>query len=180
MPFRVAGGETSAVRVNPDLQEMQRLIRGGIELAVSDTLAGAHQLDLAGLELAAVAHAVLVGESSFEDIAEDLHVAMGMGPKAVPGIDAIVVDHPERTEPRVRGVVVIGKGKGVMRFKPAMIGIAALVGSSEGQLSCGRFHGATLAAAGSPGQCQVIGLRLPLGYGARHGTPAITVFRGGG
>jgi len=72
---------------------MERGGGSGIELAVRDASARAHQLNLARLELPPVAHAVLVLQRACEHVAEDLHVAMRVRPEALPRRHAVVVNH---------------------------------------------------------------------------------------
>ena len=69
-------------RFNPDLQQMHWLVFRRVELAVLHARAGSHALQLAGMNDRAVAHAVLVFQRSFQNVGDDLHVAM-----AVPVID---------------------------------------------------------------------------------------------
>ena len=76
MPFGVRRHETSSFGTNPDLQQMQWLTAGRIELRVRNTGAGTHQLNLTRLEFPTVAHAVLVGNRAGDDVTEDFHLAM--------------------------------------------------------------------------------------------------------
>src|ERR1051326_9387563 len=76
MPFCVTRSQPPLTRLNPDLQEVQRLRVAWIELAMGHPSTGAHQLNLPWLKDAAIAHAVLVLQGTFEHVAEDLHVAM--------------------------------------------------------------------------------------------------------
>src|SRR5206468_9919370 len=91
-PLGVTRREPAGAWLNPDLQKMQRLALRGIELTVRHALACAHELNLARLEHAAVAHAVLVFQRAFEHVAENLHVAMRMRAEALARRDAVVVD----------------------------------------------------------------------------------------
>src|ERR1039458_3490846 len=63
-------------RLNPDLQKMHRLFFRGIEFTVHDAGARGHRLNGVRTDDMALAHAVLVGQTALENIAEDLHVAM--------------------------------------------------------------------------------------------------------
>ena len=87
----------------------------------------AHELNLARLEHAAVAHAVLVLQRAFEHVAEDLHVAMRMRAETLTGRNAVVIDDTQRPEAHLRRVVIIGKGKAVVRVQPAVVGMSAFV-----------------------------------------------------
>jgi len=79
-----------------------------------------------------VAHAVLVLEGTFEHVADDLHVAMPVGAEALTGRDAVLVDHPERTEPHVGRVVVIGEGEAVAGVEPPVAGVASVLALPDG------------------------------------------------
>ena len=95
VPFGIAGRQPALTRLNPDLREVKRLPGGRIELAVGDTRPGARELYLAGLELFAIAHAVLARKSAFEHVAEDLHVPVRVRPKAHASGHPVVVDDPQ-------------------------------------------------------------------------------------
>jgi hypothetical protein len=60
----VAGGDAGRVGQHPHLQEVHRLVRAGVELAVANAGAGAHPLREAGVQHAVVAFAVAVFEPS--------------------------------------------------------------------------------------------------------------------
>lgn len=141
MPLGVAGDEVAFARLDPDLQHVGGDVWRGIELAMEDTFAGAHELDLAGLEDAAIAEAVFVLESAFDDVGEDFHVAVRVGGEAAAGGDVVFVDDAQAAEAHVGGVVVIGEGEGMMGLEPAMVGVAAFGGAADGEgMGCG-FHG---------------------------------------
>ena len=108
----------------------------GVELAVGDAAAGAHELDLAGAEFAAVAHAVLVGDGTGDDAGEDFHVAVRVGGEACAGGDAVFVDDAERAEAHVGGVVVVAEAEGMEGAEPAVVGVAAVRGFAKDE-----FHG---------------------------------------
>ena len=141
MPLGVAGDEVAFAGLDPDLQHVSGDVWGGIELAMEDAFAGAHELDLAGLEDAAIAEAVFVLEGAFDNVGEDFHVAVRVSGEAAAGSDVVFVDDAQATEAHVGGVVVIGEGEGVMGFEPAMVGVAAFGGAADGEgIGCG-FHG---------------------------------------
>ena len=116
MPLGVARNETAFAWLNPDLQKVQRRGWAGIEFTVRDTATGAHELNLARLKHAAIAHAVLVLQHAFQHIAENFHVAMRMRAKALTGVNTIIVDDSQRPEADLGRVVIIGKRKGVIYF----------------------------------------------------------------
>src|SRR5437762_14013761 len=114
MPFGVARSEAAFAGLNPDLQKVERFGAAGIELTVRDAASRAHELNLAGLEHAAVAHTVLVLQRAFQHVTEDFHVAVRMRAKALSGRDAIVVNDAQRAEADMRRVVVVGKRESVV------------------------------------------------------------------
>ncbi len=149
MPLGVGRGETAFAGENPDLEEVEEFGRRWVELAVGDAAAGAHELDLAWAEFAAVAHAVLVGDGSGNDPCEDFHVAVRVSGEAGAGGDAVFVDDAERAEAHVGGVVVVAEAEGVEGAEPAVVGVAAVRGFAKGE-----FHGAgRMGAVGELCQC---------------------------
>jgi hypothetical protein len=48
------------------------------------------------------------------------------------GRDAVVIDDAQRTETHVRRVMILGKGKAEPAVEPAVIGMAAFFGFSDG------------------------------------------------
>lgn len=78
------------------------------------------------------AHAVLVLERALEYLAEDLHVSVRMRAETHARGDDIIVDHAERAEAHVIGIVVFGERKGVAGDQPPVIGEAAVGGAADG------------------------------------------------
>jgi len=115
------------VRQDPDLQEMNRLVLGVIELAVTDAGPGTHALYLAGKDHRAGAQAVLVLERAFEDIGDDFHVAVRMRRETFARRHTILVDDAQRGKAHVPRVVIIGEGKRMPGVEPAVIGVAAVL-----------------------------------------------------
>jgi len=76
--------------------------------------AGAHQLDLARRESAAVAHAVLVFKRAIDDIAEDLHVLVRMIWKSAARRDTVFIDHAKAAETHMLRIVVVRKTEAVV------------------------------------------------------------------
>ena len=79
----------------------------------------------------AVAHAVPVRELAVEHVGEDLHVAVGVRAEALPGGDAVLVDHAQRAEAHVARVVVVREGEGVAAVEPAEFGVSAIGCTSD-------------------------------------------------
>jgi hypothetical protein len=140
-PLRIAGLQAALVRQDPDLEQVGLLGRGRIELRVRHAGTGAHHLDLAGRDDRRVAHAVLVRELAFQQIGEDLHVAVRVHREAHAGRHDVVIDHAQRAEAHVRGVVVIGEREGEAAVQPAVVHMAPLAGAADGEVGVGvRFH----------------------------------------
>ncbi len=121
-----------------------------------DAPARAHELNLAGLELPPVAHAVLVLQRAFQHVAEDLHVAVRMRAEALPRRDPVVVDDAQGAEAHVRRIVVVREGEGVMRVEPAVVGVAAFIGPSDVQFGRCRFHANNMAASPGPANAKLL------------------------
>ena len=138
-PLGVTRLEAAAIRKDPDLQEVERLGGRGIDFAMPDAGAGAHDLDLAGSDLRLVAEAVAVLDRALEYVTEDFHVTMRVHREANPGRDDVLIDHAQRTEAHVGGVVVIGEAEGMPGAQPAVVGMAAFAGAADGQVHPGRM-----------------------------------------
>ncbi len=68
----------------------------------------------------------LVLQLPFEHVSQDLDVTMYMAVEALAGLDAVLVDHAQRTVLLVHRIVVIGEREGVVRLEPAVIGITPI------------------------------------------------------
>ena len=134
LPFGVAWTEVRSVRLDPDLDEMESVGLRGIILAVLHPAAGAHDLDLTGLELGMVAEAITVLDGPFQDVREDFHVAMPVGREAHRRVDEVLVDHPQGAETHVGGVMIIGETEAVPGHQPAVIGEPAFLGAAHCEL----------------------------------------------
>lgn len=126
MPLGVTRREILLVGEEPHLQQVRRLGLGGIEFTVRHSGAGTHELDLSGLEHATIAHAVLVFERAFDNVAEDLHVAMRMHGESATGRNVVVIDHPQCLEMHVLRIVIFCEAECEPAVEPAVIGMATL------------------------------------------------------
>lgn len=72
-----------------------------------------------------------MGEGSFEDVAEDFHVPVGMCWKAHARSDYIVIDDAKASEAHVGGVEIIGETEGVEGPQPAVVGVTSVVGFTD-------------------------------------------------
>ena len=112
---------------------MRDRVLGVIELAVLNAAAGAHALHSARRDRGTVADAVLVPDRATHHVADDFHVAVAVGAKTGAGLDAVFIDDAQITKAHVRRVVVTGKGKGVKRLQPAVVGVAAFGRGAQSQ-----------------------------------------------
>jgi hypothetical protein len=127
------------VRYDPDLQEVHRPGRRMIVFTVGHATAGAHQLHVAGADHRTGAQGVLVFQGTFEHIGENLHVPVRVLAEAFTGCHAVIVDHQQVGKTLLPRVAVVGKGKGMERLQPTVIGRAAIRGFAKGQhdeISC--------------------------------------------
>ncbi len=132
MLLLVAGYQAALCGLDPDLEEMDEVLVGCVELAVAHARARAHALHVAGVDHRPVAHGVLVREAAFEHVADDLHVAMAVGAEALASYcHAVFVDDAKRTEAHVLWVVIVGERKGVERLEPAMVGEASFCAAAD-------------------------------------------------
>ena len=129
----VTGWQLLRGRLDPDLQEVRLAFAVGVLFAVQHAGAGRHALDLARQDGRGVAHAVGVRQRTFQHIAHDFHVAVAVATEAGAGINAVFVDHPQIAPAHPARVVVFGKGKQVPAVKPAVAGMAAFMGTSNGK-----------------------------------------------
>ena len=106
----------------------------GIVFAVLHPAAGAHDLNLARLELGVVTEAVAMLDGPFEDIREDLHVTMPVRRETHRRVDEVLIDDPEGPETHVGGVMVIGETEAVPGHQPAMIGEPPFLGAAHCEL----------------------------------------------
>jgi len=122
---------------DPDLQEVGRVLRGMIELAVHHATARAHALHVARPDDATargvacstrlpIAHAVLVRQLARDHVAHDLHVTVAVRAEAGAGRDAVFVDDAQVAEAHLLRVVVVGERETVKALQPAVVGIAAV------------------------------------------------------
>src|SRR5262245_56783687 len=122
----IARRDSNEIWLDPDLEEVhERLVRRVVR-AMEHASPGAHPLHIARPDDRAGSHRVLVLEGAFEHVADNLHVAMAMGAETPARLYAVFVDHPERAEPHVLRIVVIGEREAVIGPQPAVIGVATL------------------------------------------------------
>src|SRR5208282_6408591 len=168
-PLLVTRRDCARGRRDPDLQKMNRVGFRMIEFAVRDSRPGAHSLRFARTYDRAGANAVLVFERAFENVGDDLHVAMPMGRETRAGADAILVDYAQRAKSHLAGIVVVAKRESVAAVEPVDLCASAVGGPARsyhrgrdlrprrppGSSSCGsacaRFHPRSSSAAARRG-----------------------------
>ena len=85
-----------------------------VELAVHDSGAGADALQIVGVQRLDISHAVLVRQGAAQHVGENLHVLVPVRAESFARADAVFVDHAQRSETHVLGVVISREGKGVV------------------------------------------------------------------
>jgi len=126
----VAGGQTGALRQDPDLEKMDVFLAGSVVLAVGHPGTGGHPLHIARLDHRAVAHAIAVLQAAGKHVRDDLHVAVRVGTEAPAGLHPVLVDDPQLPEPHEPGVVVARERERVVRVEPPVVRMTSLAGAS--------------------------------------------------
>jgi hypothetical protein len=67
-----------------------------------------------------------MSQRAFQNVRENLHIAMAVRSKSRARSDAIFVNHAQAPEAHELRVIIIGKRKRVVRVEPAMIGVTPL------------------------------------------------------
>src|SRR5258708_17599374 len=67
-----------------------------------------------------------MAEGAFQDVGNDLHVAMSVSAEAAARLHAVFVDDPQRAEAYEAIVVVVGEGEGVAGVEPAVVELPAV------------------------------------------------------
>src|SRR5437016_5698182 len=80
--------------------------------------------------------AVRVLQRSFKDVGDDLHVAVAMHAESLAGLHSIVVDDPQRAKAHLVRVVVIAEREGMVCVEPAVIELASVGSSPDGDHAC--------------------------------------------
>src|SRR6185295_5687909 len=89
--------------------------------------AGGHSLHVSRSNHRTVAHAVFVFECAFEDVGDDLHVAMSMRRKTTTSRDKIFIDHTQAAKAHVPRIVILIESERVIRIQPPMIEMTTLL-----------------------------------------------------
>ena len=112
------------VRLDPNLDEVHRLLFVSVVLRVPHSSARCGELHLAALEHLLVIHAVLVQQRAFHNVREDFSVGVSVRREPIAAADAILVDHAQAVEGFELRVIVAREGERVIRIQPANKGAA--------------------------------------------------------
>src|SRR5438128_312742 len=96
-----------------------------VEFAVANAGAGRHHLHVAGPNHRAGADAVLVLERAFENVRDDLHVAMPVCAEPLPRAHPVLVDDAQRPEAHLFWIVIVTERERVPAVEPPEVGGAA-------------------------------------------------------
>src|SRR5690606_4252347 len=89
--------------------------------------AGAHALDFAGTDRRSGAQRILMCQFTFQDVGNDLHIAVRVHVKSRTGNHDVIVDHPQRTKPHSFGIHKMAEGKSMLTVEPSGSGFTANV-----------------------------------------------------
>ena len=131
-----ARGISLMPRLDPELQQVHVAALGVVELRVIDAFAGGHDLNLAGMDDAGVADAVLVGEFAGEDVCDDFHVAVRVHVEPAAALDDVVVEDAQLGEVHVRRIVVVREREMPVGFEPAVVGEVTVGGFNDVDHGC--------------------------------------------
>jgi hypothetical protein len=88
---------------------------------MTDSGAGAHDLDIAGNGPTDVAGAIFMRDRALLDIGDDFHVRVSVAAEAGTGRDLVVIPDHEGPKGAIRGIAVGGNDEMVARLEPAAI-----------------------------------------------------------
>jgi hypothetical protein len=106
----------------PDLEDLEGVF-AAIVLGMTDSGAGAHDLDIAGNGPADVAGAIFMRDRPLPDVCNDFHVRVSVAAEAGAGRDLVVIPDHKGPEGAVRGIAVTRNDEMVARLQPAVIAV---------------------------------------------------------
>ena len=95
-----------------------------------------HVLNLAILDDAPAPGGVFVFQRPFQNIGKDFHVLVGMRRKPGARVDPIFIDDAQGAKSHMIWVVIVAKGKCVVRIEPTMIGVPTIDAFSDCNHRC--------------------------------------------
>ena len=69
---------------------------------------------------------------AFEHVGDNFHIVVRMHAKAAAGRHAVVVNHAQAAEMHMLRIVVVRERKGEVRIEPAVVGVSAFLGGTDG------------------------------------------------
>jgi hypothetical protein len=81
-----------------------------------------------------------MGECALEYVGNDLHVTVPVRAKAHTGLHDVFIDHAQAGKTHVLRIVIIGKRKAMPALKPAVMGVSAFAGFSDGDHEFRRLY----------------------------------------
>src|ERR1700754_1383762 len=121
----VPGFDAGLFGEDPDLEDVDGIVVGGIVFGVADAAAGAHDLDVIGIDEAFGAGAVFMCQCSLEGDGDDLHIFMGMVVESAAADDCVVIQYPQCPEMYFFPVMPIPEAKGMVAVEPVEIKMAS-------------------------------------------------------
>ena len=128
MSFLVSGPETLSLRLDLNLQEVNRVRIGMIELAVMHSGSCAHSLDISRSDNRTVSPVVFVLQGAFYNVGDDLHVLVWMCSESPAGFHPVLVNYPKRTESHVRGIMILTERERMAAVKLSDLRHVSLIG----------------------------------------------------
>src|SRR5579862_7350735 len=123
--------ECGSLGLNPDLQQMHFFRRRRIKFAMANAAACSHALSIARENDRTGSEAVFVLKLAFENIGDDLHVAMRMSGKSGVRRDVVFVDDAQRAKSHPLGIPVIGKAESMFGVEPTVVSSTTFGGGTN-------------------------------------------------
>jgi hypothetical protein len=121
----VAWRRLVGIGMQPDLEEVGRLVRRRIAFSVADAGAGADELHVAGMEQSSMAGRVGMFERAGQHERQDVEVIVRMLRKSGPTCDHVLVDDPQGPEAHSGRVIEAAERERVVRVEPTGLGSAS-------------------------------------------------------
>lgn len=106
---------------DPGLNETEVLFRIEVVFTVHYPGSRGHKLDAAPTQGFFTSNGVLVSQSSVKNVGDDFHILVSMSTETPRGLDQIIIDNPQTTEP-VSSSMPFSKRKMESAFQPIFIG----------------------------------------------------------
>src|SRR5215831_7127217 len=103
----------------------------GIGLAVPDACPRAHPLAVTWPNYRAISQAVFVFESAFQQIGDDLHIAMRVRGKSMARLYPVLIDHSQGPVSHEARIVVLIERKAVAGVQPPVISATSFLATAN-------------------------------------------------